>query len=112
MRKDSIRKHIDNKILKDFYLKKTPYEIREDLMSSCVKYEKSISTKVDIIKINEIENITDVRSRYLSLYVYLAKKRIIDLYKVESKYLYGWDYAKKFKAILFKEKLELNSTPF
>jgi hypothetical protein len=112
MRKDSIKKHIDGKILKEFYSNKSPVEIRQDLMDNCVKFGKNITFKVDITKISEIENIPDVRSRYLSLYIHIAQQRIIDLYKVESRDIYGWNYTKKFKAILFKEKLESKATPF
>jgi len=112
MRKDSIKKHIDGRILKDFYSNKSPAEIRQDLMDTCVKFRKNITFKVDTTKISEIENIPDVRSRYLSLYIHIAQQRIIDLYKVETRDIYGWDYTKKFKTILFKEKLESKATPF
>ena len=112
MRKDSIKKHIDSKILKEFYSNKSPDEIRQDLMDTCTKFEKNITVKVNILNIKEIENITDVRSRYLSLYIQIVQQRIIDLYKVETRDIYGWNYTKKFKAILFKEKLEAKATPF
>lgn len=112
MRKDSVKKHIDNKILSEFYSNKTPNEIRQDLMDTCTKFEKNITVKVNILNIKEIEDITDVRSRYLSLYIHIAKQRIIDLYKVENLDIYGWNHIKKFKAILFKEKLESKATPF
>lgn len=112
MRKDSIKKHIDSKILREFYSNKSPDEIRQDLMDICAKFEKNITVKVDVSNIKEIEAITDVRSRYLSLYIHVAQQRIIDLYKVETRDIYGWNYTKKFKTILFKEKLESKATPF
>lgn len=112
MRKDSIKQHIDNKILKDFYSQKTPEQIRLKLMETCNKFEKNITERVSLFNEKDIENIKDVRSRYLSLYVYFAQQRIVDLYKVETRDIYGWNYTKKFKAILFKEKLEAKATPF
>lgn len=112
MKKDSIKKHIDTKILREFCSNKSPDEIRQDLMNTCNKFEKNITVKVNILNIKEIEDITDVRSRYLSLYIHIAQQRIIDLYKLETRDIYGWNHSKKFKAILFKEKLESKATPF
>jgi hypothetical protein len=112
MRKDSIKQHIDSKILREFYSQKTPEQIRLELMETCNKFEKNITERVFFLNEKEIENIKDVRSRYLSLYIYFAQQRIIDLYKVETRDIYGWNYTKKFKAILFKEKLESKATTF
>lgn len=112
MRKDSIKRYIDNKILKEFDSDKNPGQIRQGLLENCQKFNKNISETVLEFNETEIENIKDVRSRYLSFYVFHAQQRIIDLYKVESRDIYGWNYTKKFKAILFKEKLESRATPF
>ena len=112
MRKDSIKKHIDGKILREFYDSKTPEQIRQDLLETCQKFSKNITEKVTDFNESQIEKITDVRSRYLSFYVFYAQQRIVDLYKVETRDIYGWNYTKKFKAILFKEKLESKATPF
>ena len=81
-------------------------------MDACQKFEKNISERVSLFNVKEIENIKDVRSRYLSLYIYFAQQRIIDLYKVETRDIYGWNHSKKFKAILFKEKLEAKAKSF
>lgn len=111
MRKESIKQHIDNRILKELS-DSSPGKIRQDLLTTCHKFTQNISEKPETMSESEIESIKDVRSRYLSFYVFFAQQRIVDLYKVETRDLYGWDYRKKFKAFLFKEKLESKATPF
>jgi hypothetical protein len=112
MRKESIKQHIDNKIIRKLYDNVNPENIRQDLLNTCNRFNQNISEKPKSMTENDIENIQDVRSRYLSFYVFFAQQRIIDLYKVETRDLYGWNYRKKFKAFLFKEKLESKATPF
>ena len=105
MRLESIKNHIDKKILKDIQ-SLGPDGMRQELSNTCNKFLKGIIESPNPVSIEGIENIKDVRSRYLSLYVFFAQQRILDLYKVESRDLYGWSFHKKFKALLFKEKLE------
>ena len=105
MRKDVIKRHIDNRILKDLPTI-GPDALRNDLAKTCRKFSENIVEKATTPTEDNIEKIEDVRSRYLSLYVFYAQQRIIDLYKIETKNLYGWSLDKKFKALLFKEKLE------
>lgn len=111
MRKETIRDHIDKKILKDLE-SMSPDEVRFDLNSVSKRFEGRIEFRPQKFDEIEIEKILDVRSKYLSYYVYFSQKRIIDLYKVERKDIYGWPHTKKFKAILFKEKIEANAIPF
>lgn len=107
MREDSIKRHIDQKIIKNIELI-GPDIMRQDLRDICTKMEKNIIEKSEKDDdIDSILKIKDVRSKYLSLYVFFSKKRIIDLYFVERE-IYGWSFKKKFTALLFKEKLELN----
>jgi len=105
MRLETIKNHIDKKILKDIE-DLGPDGMRQELSTTCNKFLKGIVESPKDISIEGIEKIKDVRSRYLSLYVFFAQQRIVDLYKVESRDLYGWSFHKKFKALLFKEKLE------
>ena len=111
MRRDVIKKHIDKKILTDIQ-RLGADGMRQELSEICNKYLKNIveAPSPSPVTIEGIENIKDVRSRYLSLYVFYAQQRIIDLYKVENSELYGWSFHKKFKALLFKEKLEGGKT--
>lgn len=105
MRKESIKSHIDRKI-NEGLLTKDPDTIRQELKETCNKFEKKIIEFSNESNIESIEKIKDVRSKYLSLYVFIAKQRIIDLYKVENMNIYDWNCHKKFKAFLFKEKIE------
>ncbi len=105
MRKDSIKRHIDNNIIKN--LTSFGYDkMRQELNSTCQKFSANIVEKAVTETEDEIEKITDVRSKYLSLYVFFAKQRILDLYKIEQRDINGYGPIKKFKVILFKEKLE------
>lgn len=106
MREDSIKRHIDQKIIKNLDIL-CPDIMRQDLRDSCDKMERNITEKSEKDDIESILKIKDIRSKYLSLYIFFAKKRIIDLYFVERE-IFGWSFKKKFKALLFKEKLELN----
>jgi|APCry1669189883_1035261.scaffolds.fasta_scaffold10177_3 hypothetical protein len=105
MRLETIRNHIDRKILKDLETL-GPDGMRQELSSVCNKFLKNIVESPNTQTIEEIEDIKDVRSRYLSLYIFVAQQRIIDLYKIEIRDLYGWSNYKKFRALLFKEKIE------
>jgi hypothetical protein len=110
MKKESIRQFIDNKIILSLQ-KNSLSEIRQELYERCMRYENNLKEVVNLESETEIENIKDFRDRHFSFYILIAKQRIIDLYKLENMYLYGWENSKKFKALLFKEKLE-KSTPF
>jgi len=112
MNKANIKRFIDNKILKDLSTGRPIDEVRQTLLNNSKKYKDSIKPFITEFSETEIEKITDVRSKYLSYYILYAQKRIIDLYKVESKDIYGWSQTKKFKAFLFKEKLQDNALPF
>jgi ABC-type transporter lipoprotein component MlaA len=105
MKRETIKRHIDNRIIKDLPTM-GPDALRQDLALVCTKFRKNITEHPRMDTVLSIENIKDVRSRYLSLYIYFAQQRIIDLYKVEIRDIYGWPVQKKFKALLFKEKLE------
>jgi hypothetical protein len=111
MKKDKIKQHIDNKILKSLE-QNSPSEVRQELYDRCQNYMKSLKEIVNLECEVEIQNIENFRDRHFSFYIFFAKQRIIDLYKLENKDIYGWDHNKKFKAILFKENLELKATPF
>lgn len=105
MRKESIKQHIDRNILSN--LTKLGYDgMRQDLNSACEKFSKNIIEKAEKQTEEDIDKIKDVRSRYLSLYIFYAKQRILDLYKIEQRDIKGYAPLKKFKLILFKEKLE------
>jgi hypothetical protein len=111
MKKEKIKQFIDNKIIQSLQ-EKTPSEVRQELYERCIKYEKNLKEVVNLENEEDIQNIKDFRDRHFSFYIFLAKQRIIDLYKVETRDIYGWNYTKKFKALLFKEKLEAKATPF
>lgn len=105
MRKESIKRHIDNTILKN--LPSIGYDmVRQELNSTCQKFSINIFEKATEDTEEAIDNIVDVRSKYLSLYVFFAKQRILDLYKIEQRDINGYGPIKKFKVILFKERLE------
>ena len=91
MRKESIKQQIDNRIIKELTEKVSPEKIRQDLLTTCNKFNQNISEKPKSMVEGDIETIKDVRSRYLSFYVFFAQQRIIDLYKVETRDMYGWD---------------------
>lgn len=110
MNKANIKRFIDNKILKELSTGTSIADVRQKLLDNCNKYQKTIGhEKLDE---PEIEKITDVRDKYLSYYVFYATKRIVDLYRVEIWDLYGWSQTKKFKAMIFKDKLRDNALPF
>lgn len=111
MKKEAIKQHIDNKILKNLELL-SPEEVRQELLDRCQNYKKNLKEVVNLDCETEIQNIENFRDRHFSFYIFFAKQRIIDLYKIENKDIYGWNLSKKFKAILFKEKLENRTVPF
>ena len=108
MRKDTIKRHIDRKILHGFSVGQTPDQLRVELIEQCNKFYDKIENRVDISNLEDIENISNARCRYLTLYIHVAKLRINELYKIETRDIYGWSNEKKFKALLFKEKITKN----
>jgi len=104
MRKDTIKNYIDKKIVTN--LSTMGYsETRQDLFDIILRFTSSISENPKEQTEEAIEQLSDARNRYLNLYIFYAKKRIIDIYKIEARDWYGWSGSKKFKAILLKEKL-------
>lgn len=104
MRKESIKEHIDRKILKN--LSEMGYDgMRSELLDVISRFNTNIIEPPVEETEQSIEKIVDTRSRYMSFYIFFARKRIIDLYKIEARDWYGWDGLKKFKALILKDKL-------
>lgn len=82
---------------------------RNDLQDIISRFAANVVEHSKESTVSSIEQIKDTRSRYLSFYIFFARKRIIDLYKIEARDWYGWPGDKKFKAILLKEKLSGNA---
>lgn len=104
MRKESIKEHIDRKILKN--LSEMGYDgMRSELLDVISRFNSNIIEPPVEQTEQSIEKIVDTRSRYMSFYIFFARRRVIDLYKIESRDWYGWDGIKKFKALILKDKL-------
>jgi hypothetical protein len=104
MSPDRIRTYIDKKIL-DSLQTKTPSEVRVELMNKCNTYYNMLGGTYREMSIDEISEIKAVRTRYHNLYIHMARKRIIDLYKVEIRDVKGWSNTMKFKGVLLKERI-------
>ena len=103
MRKEIIRSHIDKKILNRL-LFDDPSEVRQYLLEVSSKFISRLP-KDTIFTESEFDE-KNIREKYLGHYVIWAQKRIIDLYRIESKDILGLNIDKKFSALLFKERLE------
>lgn len=110
MTKDSVKSHVDNTILKK--LEEMSYDqVREHLFTTSSKFRDVVATYVDLSKFtfdeSSIDGLEPSRARYLGFYILYANKRVIDLYSVERNYeKFEFSPIKKFKLLLFKEKLE------
>lgn len=104
MKRESIRNHIDRKIIER--LPQVGFsETRQHLLDVSRKFQKRLPDNIKLVE-EELEKIKHVKTKYFGLYVIWAQKRIIDLYKLEMKELGGMSPSNKFKALKFKEKLE------
>jgi len=103
MRKEAIRSHIDKKILNRLVFD-TPSEVRQYLLEVSSKFISRLP-KDTVFTESEFDE-KNIREKYLCHYIFWAKKRIIDLSKIECRDIAGLSIDKKFSALLFKERLE------
>jgi hypothetical protein len=104
MKKETIRTHIDNKIIER--LSQIGFHgTRQHLLDNSRRFQSRIPEDIELVE-EVIEDLKKTRDRYHSHYVLWANKRIIDLYKIEMMNLREFSPSKRFKALLFKEKLQ------
>jgi hypothetical protein len=108
MKRENIRSHIDKKII-DKLKEMDYYETRQNLLDVSRRFSNRLSPDIKIDNENFIGNIENSKEKYLAEYVFWAHKRIIDLYKIEIMDICGFNSVKKFKALRFKEKMEINN---
>jgi hypothetical protein len=104
MKKEQIRNHIDRKI--EERLPQVGFDAtRQHLLEVSRRFQKNIPDDVDL-KDEVLEKITQNKVKYFGFYILWAQKRIIDLYKIEMRDINGFTPSKKFRALMFKERLE------
>jgi hypothetical protein len=102
MQPQAIKQHIDNNISK--MLETDSYDVTRSKVLKIVNSFRERITEHNL-ELEEILKLSDSRTRYTSLYVYYAQKRITDLYKLERR-LTNINSKKAFRCLLFKERLD------
>lgn len=118
MRRKTVKKHIDKKILER--LGQVDFDtVRQELHKKIHTFREKIYNMVEdqnyIVSEDLVETLNTekhgsnaTKARYFSYYVLESEKRLIDLYTIERNYKYhfGFSDQKTFKLLLFKERLE------
>jgi len=109
MRRRSVRKFFNKKILEQLVEGSNYDDVRQDLMAKARKFrDKTYEIVTDENFIISEESADDVsgKARALTYYVLEAEKRIIDLYKIEREwYQLGLSPIKTYKLLVFKERI-------
>ena len=116
MRRERIRKSIDKAILQR--LTEVDADIvRQELVDKLRKFRERVYMIITdqnfIVSEEMVETLTNEnygtvasKARNFSYYILETENRIIDLYKSERDYNFGFSDLKNYKLLLFKEKLE------
>lgn len=102
MKPEVIKQHIDSNITKMLEI-----DSYDGVRQKVLKIVNSFRERIQGVELeyNNIESLSDTRTRYTAFYVYFAQKRIIDLYRLERKRI-DISPLKSYKTLLFKERLD------
>jgi len=80
-------------------------ELAEKMSQRRETVYKMVTDQNFIISEDTVESLTETRPKYFSYLVLECEKRLLDLYKIERDFNFGFRPRKNFKLLLFKEKL-------
>ncbi len=97
-----VKQHVDRNILEN--LEYGFDSARQFLLDKSNKFCNMVDFDIDFDE-SHIQNIEGARERKVSEYVIFSRKRIIDLYHIETNFKFNIDDRRKFKLLLLKERL-------
>ena len=98
----AVKNHVDKKILES--LGDGFDQARISLLESILKFSKMVNYDIDFSD-DQVKDIKDTRERKICELVMHSKKRMGDLYRVEANFTFDATPTKKFKLLIFKERL-------
>lgn len=108
MRRQSVKKYFNKRILEELQEGRSYDEVRQDLITKSRNFREKVYNLIDdqnfIINEDKVGTVTG-KAKALSFYVLEAEKRVIDLYQIERDFDFGFDPEKNFKLLIFKERI-------
>ena len=115
MKRDSIRRYVNNIVLDridSLGYDKMRQELAEKMRKRRETVYKMVTDQNFIIDNESVETLTESRPKYFSYLVLECEKRLLDLYKIDRDFNFGFQPRKNFKLFLFREKLMTEKDTF